>query len=136
MSAEVAVRGAIVAALRGDGALGALVNGVHDGEPGRAGAPYAFVGECLGADWGGKDVDGRELRLTIGLVVADAAPARLAAMMARVGPALDAAEAADGWRIVSARLARSRVAPAARGSGEGAGWRATIDWRVRAVREG
>jgi hypothetical protein len=92
------------------------------------------VGECLGADWGGKDVDGRELRLTVGLVVADAAPARLAAMMARVGPAVEAAASADGWRIVSARLARSRVAPVARG--EGAGWRATIDWRVRAVREG
>ncbi|ETI65179.1 hypothetical protein C100_03410 [Sphingobium sp. C100] len=132
MSGEVAVRAAVIAALRADDMLGRAVNGVHDGEPARAAAPYAMVGECLGADWGGKDVEGRELRLTIGLVVAEETPARLAGMIARVDPAIGAAQAQDGWRIVSARLSRSRVA---RGGGA-AGWRAVMDYRLRAVREG
>ena len=110
MSAEVAVRAAVIEALRGDAALMAAVHAVHDGEPARAAAPHAHVGECLGADWGGKDVAGRELRLTIGLTVADETPARLAAMIARIDPALGAAGVREGWRIVSARLLRSRVA--------------------------
>lgn len=131
MSAEVAVRAAVIAALRADGALMDEVNGLYDGEPGRAAAPLAFVGECLGADWGGKDVEGREVRLTIGLVVADEGPGRLAGMMARVDPAIGVAEAVGGWRIVSARLLRSRVA---RGGGS-TGWRAVVDYRMRAVRE-
>ena len=132
MSAEVAVWAAIFAALRSDAALMALVHGVHDGAPGRAATPHAYVGECLGADWGGKDVEGRELRLTIGLAVAEETPARLAAMIARVDPAIGAAGMADGWRIVSARLLRSRVA---REGGGAPGWRAVVDYRVRAVRE-
>lgn len=132
MSAEVAVRAAVIAALRGDGALMDQLNGLHDGEPARAGAPFGFVGECLGADWGGKDVEGPEVRLTIGLVVADETPGRLAGMMARVDPAIGAAGTQDGWRIVSARLLRSRVVRA----GAAAGWRAVVDYRMRAVREG
>jgi hypothetical protein len=134
MSAEVAVRAAVIEALRGDAALMAAVHAVHDGEPARAAAPHAHVGECLGADWGGKNVAGRELRLTIGLTVADETPARLAGMIARIDPALGAASVREGWRIVSARLLRSRVARA--GGGAGAGWRAVMDYRLRAVREG
>jgi hypothetical protein len=131
MSAEVAVRTAVIAALRADVALMALVNGIYDGEPVRAAAPHGFVGECLGSDWGGKDVEGRELRLTIGLVVADETPARLAGMIARVDPAIGAAGVEAGWRIVSARLLRSRVARSG-----AQGWRGVVDYRVRAVREG
>mgnify|MGYP004210723177 CR=1 FL=1 len=36
MSAEVAIRAAVIAALREDAALMAVAQGVHDGEPGRA----------------------------------------------------------------------------------------------------
>ncbi|NWK98050.1 hypothetical protein DM806_20770 [Sphingobium lactosutens] len=133
MSAEVAVRAAVIAALRADGALMDRVNALYDGEPARAAAPYGVVGECLGADWGGKQVEGRELRLTIGLVVADETPGRLAGMMARIDPAIGAAGAQDGWRIVSVGLLRSRVA---RNGGAAPGWRAMIDYRMRAVREG
>lgn len=131
MSAEVAVRAAVIAALRGDLTLIDQMNGLYDGEPARAAAPYGIVGECLGADWGGKDVEGRELRLTVALVVADETPARLGGMIARVEPAIGAAGVADGWRIVSARLLRSRVGR----SGAGA-WRANVDYRLRVAREG
>ncbi|MCP1468698.1 hypothetical protein J3E64_000365 [Sphingobium sp. OAS761] len=133
MSAEVAVRGAVIAAMRDDGALMDALNGLYDGEPARASAPYAHVGECLGSDWGGKDVEGREVRLTIGLVVPDDTPGRLAPMMARIDPAIGAAPVSDGWRIVSARLVRSRVTRS--GGRPPVGWQAMIDYRIRAVRE-
>ena len=79
--------------------------------PVRASVPFAVVGECQGADWGAKDVEGRELRLSISLQDAGETTARLAGLMARVDPAVrTAADAGDGWRIVTARLVRSRVA--------------------------
>ena len=39
----------------------------------------------------------------------------------------------EGWRVVTARLVRSRVARAAR---QGGGWSAVVDYRLRAVWEG
>ncbi|BBD96819.1 DUF3168 domain-containing protein [Sphingobium amiense] len=134
MSAEMAVRAAMIAALRADGALMALVNGVHDGEPARAAAPYGFAGECIGSDWGGKDLEGREIRLSVGLVAAADGAAALAAMIARVDPAMQGLVAADGWRVASARLVRSRIAR--EGPAPASGWRAVVDYRVRVVRDG
>jgi hypothetical protein len=134
MSAELAVRDAVIAALRGDVALMDGLNGLFDGAPARASAPYGVVGECLGADWGAKDVEGCELRLSISLHDAGETTGRLAALMARIDPAVRGVQGAvDGWRIVTARLLRSRVARAT-GRGE-PGWRAVIDYRIRAVRE-
>jgi len=135
MSAEVAVRAAVIGALRGDGSVMDGLNGLFDGEPGRASAPFGYVGEAIGSDWGGKDVAGREVRLTIGLRVADETPARLAGMIGRIDPAIGQAQPQDGWRIVTARLVRSRVA---RDEGRqlAAGWRAVIDYRLRVVWEG
>lgn len=131
MSAEMAIRGAVMDALRGDAALMDRLNGLFDGPPARATAPYAVVGECLGADWGAKELDGRELRLSISLHDAGPAPARLAPLLAQIDPALRAMQApADGWRIVTARLLRSRVAR----SGAEA-WLAVVDYRLRVVRE-
>lgn len=133
MSAEVAVRAAVIDALRADSALMDGLNSLFDGEPVRASLPYGVVGECLGADWGGKDVAGRELRLTIGLHDGGETPGRLAGMIARIDPVLAGVAVRDGWRVVTARLVRSRVTRAAR---QGGGWTAVVDYRVRAVREG
>lgn len=133
MSAEVAVRAAVIDALRADSALMDGLNALFDGEPGRASLPYGVVGECIGADWGGKDVAGRELRLTIGLHDGGETPGRLAGMIARIDPVLAGVAVREGWRIVTARLVRSRVARAVR---QGGGWSAVVDYRVRAVWEG
>ncbi|MEJ7933388.1 DUF3168 domain-containing protein [Sphingobium sp. AN558] len=131
MSAELAIRGAVIDALRGDAALMDRLNGLFDGAPVRASAPYGVVGDCLGADWGAKDVDGRELRLSISLHDAGPAPGRLAPLLARIDPVLRAMQApADGWRIVATRLLRSRVAK----SGAEA-WQAVVDYRLRVVRD-
>jgi hypothetical protein len=131
MSVEVAVRAAVIAALREDPMLMDALNGLFDGAPARASEPYAVVGECLGAEWGAKDVDGRELRLTISLFDAGATPGALAPLLARMGVAMAGLDgASDDWRIVTARLVRSRVARTARGRD---GWQAVVDYRLRAV---
>lgn len=133
MSAEVIVRAAVIAALRADGALMAGLNALFDGEPVRATAPYAVVGESVGSEWGGKGVEGAEVRVTIALYDSEETPGRLAGMMARVDPALGVAPVLEGWRIVTVRLVRSRVARSSRQPGSG--WQAVMDYRMRAVRD-
>lgn len=132
MSAEVTVRAAVIAALRADAGLMEGLNALFDGVPARASVPYGVVGECIASDWGAKDVDGRELRLTIGLHDAGETPARLAAVLGRIDPAVQAADASgEGWRIVSAGLVRSRLAKS--GAREGEGWQAVLDYRLRVI---
>lgn len=133
MSAEVAVRAAVIAALRGDAALMAGINALFDGEPVRATMPYGVVGECVGAEWGGKELEGREVRLTIALLDGGEAPGALAARIARVDTVMAGiADAGEGWRIVTARLVRSRLSRVNRQPMSG--WQAVMDYRVRVVR--
>ena len=130
MSVEVTVREAVIAALKGDAALMEGLNGLFDGQPTRASIPYAVVGECIASEWGAKDVTGRELRLSISLHDAGETPGRLAGLLGRIDPAIESADASGaGWRIVSARLARSRLAKL------GEGWLAVVDYRLRVVAE-
>lgn len=132
MSAEVVVRGAVIAALRGDEELMGGLNGVFDGAPVRASVPYAVVGECLASEWGAKGLDGRELRLTIGLHDAGEGPGRLAVLLGRVEPVVETVEAGDaGWRVVGVRLVRSRVFKVR----DKDGWQAVVDYRLRVVRD-
>ncbi|SCW69461.1 Protein of unknown function [Sphingobium faniae] len=133
MSAEIAVRAAVIAALKRDVALMDGLNGLFDGAPDRATAPYAVVEECLGAEWGAKDVDGRELRLSISLHDMGETPARIAPLLARVDTGVKGMTGTGGgWRVVSAQSLRSRVA---RQAGRERGWRAVADYRLRVVRE-
>ena len=130
MSAEVVVRAAVIAALDADVELMSGLNGLFDGQPVRASVPYAVVGECIASDWGTKDVDGRELRLTISLHDAGETPGRLAVLLARVGGVMQLLEDAEGWRVVGVRLIRSRVVKGR----EKDAWQAVVDYRVRVVR--
>ncbi len=133
MSADVTVRAAVIAALRGDAALMAGINALFDGEPVRATMPYGVVGECISAEWGGKDLEGREVRLTVALLDGGEAPGKLAGRMARVDAVMAGiADAGEGWRIVTARLVRSRLSRVNRQPMSG--WQAVMDYRVRAVR--
>ena len=54
----------------------------------RASAPYGVVGECLGSDWGAKDVEGRELRLSISLHDMAETAGRLGELLARIDKVL------------------------------------------------
>ena len=131
MSADVKVRAAVIAALKEDAALMGSLNGLFDGQPVRASVPYAVVGECIASDWGAKGVDGRELRLTIGLHDAGETPGRLAVPLERIDAVMQLLELADGWRIVGARLIRSRVV---KGRDKDA-WQAVVAFRLRVIRE-
>lgn len=127
MSAERAVRARALAILAGDGALAELVHGVFDGVPPRASAPYVAITDAEGRDWGTKDAPGREVRLTIALIGADEACADGAA--ARIEAAADALRGdADGWRIVGARIVRTRFRQA-----KGGGWRHEVELRCRCL---
>ncbi len=134
MSAEVAVRAAVIAALKADGELMSLLNGLFDGQPARAAPPFAVMGECIASDWGAKGVDGRELRLTISLNDAGDMAGRIGAMLARIDPVMQALDmAGERWRVVNARLIRSRLMRT--GARDGDGWRAVVDYRLRVVTE-
>ncbi len=67
MSAELAARAAIVAALGGDEALAGLVNQIADGEPVKASPPWLLVGAATATGWGARGVDGVTLRQTLEL---------------------------------------------------------------------
>ena len=127
MSAEQAVRARALALLAGNAALAGLVHGVFDGVPARASAPYVSVGAAEGSDWGTKDVAGREVRLTlalagVGAAAGDDAAGRIEALV----PELRGT--GDGWRIVGARVVRTRF-----GFAKDGGWRHEIVVRCRCL---
>ena len=56
---------AIYAALTGDGALMAMITGVHDHVPQEAAFPYVTIGESTAVDWRTVGHDGMELTLVL-----------------------------------------------------------------------
>lgn len=126
---EVAVRAAMLAALRSDASLMALVNQVSDGEPVKASAPWLMVGEATVGAFGARGVDGLTVRQRLLLVLRGDDLARVTAVLERVDAALSAIDGDLGdWRITSLRFERSRIM---RSRTE---WRTAIDYAVRAAR--
>ena len=131
MSAEGVLHAALVAALRGAGDFGGVLNGVFEGPAVRASAPYAEVQPLVAVDWSTKDRAGRELRPAVTIRDAGETPARLHAL---IGAACAAIEAMprdlDGWRVASLVFARSRMLAEAPGR-----WAAVVEYRVRVLAE-
>lgn len=126
--AETAVRVRALAVLGCDNDLAGLVHGVFDGVPARASAPYVSIGGAEGSDWGTKDAEGREVRLTlvlagVGAAADDVAAGRIEALAAGLRGA------AAGWRIVGARVVRTRF-----GFAKDGGWRHEMVVRCRCLR--
>ncbi|MGD9810043.1 MAG: DUF3168 domain-containing protein [Sphingobium sp.] len=129
MNAEGDIRAALIAALRGDTALSALVNHVHDGFPAKFTPPTLIVGDCAGSDWGTKDRPGRELR--IGLTIEDdiETPVRIGSIMSQTDVVVQGlASPVSGWQIASLRMVRSRMLRTNRGV-----WNALLDYRIRVL---
>ena len=129
MNAEYDIRGALIAELRGDVALTAQVNRIHDGEPDKATPPTMMVGECLGTDWAVKDKPGRELRIAITIEDDIETPTRISGIM----PVTDAAVqrltgTVAGWQVGSLRMVRSRLLRTNAGR-----WNALMDYRIRVL---
>ena len=125
MSAESVLAAAVLTAV--SEALGDQVNGVFDGPPVKASAPWVELGPLVAADWSTKDKAGREVRLV--LTVRDRAdrPQRTHALAADVGGAVEAIPRdLDGWRIASVVFVRARV------FGERPGdWAATVEYQIK-----
>lgn len=123
LGAEAAVRAYALALLQSDIALSGLVQGIFDGEPLRATAPFVTIGDAEGSDWGTKDRVGREIRLSI--LLNGVGDSLNGAAAARIESQLNLLRGmADGWDIVSARIVRVRFAHSKNG-----GWRQS--WVVR-----
>ncbi|MEQ1687014.1 MAG: hypothetical protein ABL874_00390 [Sphingopyxis sp.] len=108
-----AVKAALIAALRGDAALSALVHHIDDGEAKSLSAPYGRVADIVSSEWGAKDRPGHELRIE--LLFADrgdgarldeigAAACRVIATMPRI---IDGWET-SGFAVLKVRQARAR----------------------------
>jgi hypothetical protein len=129
MSAELAARGAILAALQGDGALAGLVNQVADGEPVKASPPWLLVGAATASGWGARGVDGVTLRQTIELTLRGDQLSAVTAILDRVDQLLRSMEDDLGdWRMTHLAFERSRIRRS------GAEWRAAADYSIRLAR--
>lgn len=104
-----AARDAITAALRGDAALGPLLNRVGDGEGEGAGYPHAQVAEVAIGDVGAKGLAGWEARALVSLIDRGP-PARLAALTGMAQAALTAMPRTIGaWRTSGTLILRTRL---------------------------
>ncbi|QDZ08679.1 DUF3168 domain-containing protein [Sphingomonas panacisoli] len=125
MSAESVLAEAVLVALAA--ALGDQLNGVFDGPPVKASAPWVELGPLIAADWSTKDKSGREVRLA--LTVRDRAdrPARTHALAAAAGGAVEAVPRdLSGWRIASLAFVRARV------TGDRPGeWSASVEYQIK-----
>lgn len=126
MSVQEVLQAALVEAL-----AGIEVTQVFDAPPVRAARPYALVEEAWLADWGTKDMAGREGRFAVTLFDAGERPARLRRLAGAAEDAIAAMPRAigQGWAIASLVLLRSRIAR------EGdARWQSVSEFRVRMLR--
>src|SRR3954470_22916726 len=125
IAAGAALQSAAMAAVRGVAGL----SGVYPGTPVQAVVPWAALEPASESDWGYKEGEGREVRLTLVLRDSGESPARLYALIGAADDALDALAPLEDWRLVSFVFLRSRVLREGRGADSG--WSATIDYRAR-----
>lgn len=126
MSVQEVLQAALVEAL-----AGLEVTSVFDAPPVRAARPYALVEEAWLADWGTKDMAGREGRFAVTLFDAGERPARLRVLAGDVEDRITAMPRGlgQGWAIASLVLLRSRI------SREGdSRWQSVSEFRVRMLR--
>lgn len=128
MSAAAELQAALVAALAGaEGIAG--VAAVFDAVPARAALPYIVIGDGLAFDWSHKSGRGREHRIALSLWDEGGRTARLQALMAAVGAAIEAlAPDLPTNRIASIALLRERLVRDPAGP-----WAGLIEYRVRTL---
>ncbi|MPT49098.1 MAG: DUF3168 domain-containing protein [Sphingobium sp.] len=129
MNAEVDIRAALLALLRGDGALMAQVNRIYDEAPVKATPPMVVVGQCTGDDWGTKDRPGRELRIGITAEDDKESATRLSNIMGNIDQIIAQLPASiAGWQLGSIRLIRSRLLRT-----NALRWNGVMDYRIRVL---
>lgn len=108
---------------------------IFDAPPVRAARPFAVVDEPVLAEWGTKDIAGREGRIGVAIHDAGERPVRLRDLSAAAEDAVLAMPDAltGGWRIVTLTFVRSRLLR--EGGGDATRWIAVLEFRVRMLRE-
>ncbi|MBB4619343.1 DUF3168 domain-containing protein [Sphingomonas abaci] len=131
--ARVLLVAAVVARLKALAGLAGVA--VFDAPPVRGGLPHAVVEEPVLADASAAGCSGREARLTVMLEDAGERPVRLRALLAAVEaglPGLAGTAIGGGWRLVTIRLTRSRLARAGRSEGR---WQGSVEFAARMWRQ-
>lgn len=134
MSVRALIQAAVATQLRGSVDFGGIA--VFDAPPARAATPFVQIEEPALADWSTKSWRGYEARLAVSVRDAGDAGGDRPARLRDLADAAEAAvlslpgELADGWRVGSLVLARSRVARS------GDRWTATSEFRLRMYRAG
>lgn len=130
MSAAARLHAALAEAVRAGEGLEALTT-VFEAPPVRSALPHATVEETVLADWGTKDMAGREGRAAVTLRDGGERPARLRELAGAAEEAVLAMprDLGGGWRIASLVFVRGRVVR------DGSGWAATSEFRVRMLKE-
>lgn len=129
--ATLALQKAVLAALAGDAATGALIGDrIHDAAPRNAAFPYLAFGSVRSADWSTGTEAGAEHRITLHAWSRGRGRAEVAAIAAAAVAALDDADLdLDGHHLVGLRWETTEIA----GQADSLTWQATM--RFRAVTE-
>lgn len=131
MNPQDAITGAVRAALAGQAALVARVNGIFDAPPLRTPRPYLLVDDPVLTDWSTKDQDGREVRIAVLVKDGGQARQRVRALAGLVEAAIAGMPAGlgDGWQVASCVLVRTRLV-----AEDASNLTAIIEHRVRMLR--
>ncbi|MBR0553892.1 DUF3168 domain-containing protein [Stakelama marina] len=131
MSVRSLLQAALVTALSGAPEVGGTVTGVFDAPPPRAAWPFVLVEETVLADWGAKDIAGREGRVLVLAEDSGERPVRVRALCDAIRDALSdmPRDLGEGWRIVTVQPLKSRVVRAGRER-----WTGSVEARVRLLR--
>lgn len=130
MSVQTLLQAALASALSGHAALADAVTGIFDCPPVRSARPHAVIEEAVLADWGTKDLAGREGRFAVRVLDLGERPVRLRALAGEVEDAVLAMPRmlGEGWAVASLVFVRSRIAR------DASGWTSVSEFRVRMLR--
>ncbi|MEH3102164.1 DUF3168 domain-containing protein [Sphingomonas adhaesiva] len=130
MSGVAVLRAAVLARLRGDPAVAA--HRVVEGAGARAAAvPFVVLRDVAATDWGTKDRDGREVRVSLAVRDEGESGARAEAIGAAVEASLLAMpRTLSGWRVVTVVPVRAALLHEG-----GQRWAALVDVRCRMLEE-
>ncbi|HEX7820322.1 MAG TPA: DUF3168 domain-containing protein [Sphingobium sp.] len=134
MSGILPLRQKLVAALRGDASLMALVNSVEDMGAPKQSAPALVLGQLAATEWGAKGIRGLSVRVPFTIIDRADVPDRLGAAAARIEAVMDGlsgamTDDAGEWTVGIVRFDQSRTVRSSDGQ-----WSMLVDYLVRLSR--
>lgn len=107
---EISLRAALIAWLAADPVLSAELNAVVEEAPSRTSLPWLAIATSASADWGCKELAGREVRIALELHCRGDAPETAAALVSAIERRVEALpRTQDGFSMASTRFLRART---------------------------